>query len=378
MKFIHISDLHIGKRVNEFSMIEDQIYILRQMLEKIEKEQPDGVLIAGDIYDKSVPSAEAVQVFDDFLVALAKQNLQVFIISGNHDSIERISFASRLMEASGVYIAPIYEGVVEPIILEDNFGKMAVYLLPFLKPAQVRAKFSDVEIGSYSEAVSVVINAMEVDTSIRNVIVTHQFVTGATCCDSEELSVGGTDQVDVTIFDEFDYVALGHIHGPQTVGRETVRYSGTPLKYSFSEVKHKKSMTVVELLEKGNVEIRTISLTPLRDLQELKGSYMELTSRDYYENLDCNQYVHITLTDEEDILDVIGKLRAIYPNIMKLDYDNMRTRNSRVVETVRDLEKKSPMELFQEFYEIQNNQPVSQEQVDFVQALMEDIWEGKS
>jgi exonuclease SbcD len=376
MKLIHLSDLHLGKRVNEFSMLEDQQYILTEILRIMDQEQPDGVLIAGDVYDKSVPSAEAVALLDDFLVRLAKRKLQVFLISGNHDSPERMAFGGRLMEGSGIHLAPGYHGKVAPLTLTDQYGPVNLYLLPFVKPAHVRRWFPEREIASYTDALAVAIEAMEVDPGARNVLVTHQFVTGAARCDSEEISVGGTDNVDASVFAPFDYVALGHIHGPQQVGRETVRYCGTPLKYSFSEAKHQKSVTVVELGEKGTVSVRTVPLTPMRDLVELRGTYEELTFRGFYDGTSYpRDYVHITLTDEEDIPDAVSKLRIIYPNLMKLDYDNKRTRAGIVLEGAEDVQQKSPLELLEEFYEKQNGQTMGEEQRAFARGLMEQIWE---
>lgn len=375
MKLIHLSDLHLGKRVNEFSMLEDQQYILTEILQIIDREKPDGVMIAGDVYDKSVPSAEAVALLDDFLVRLAKRDLQVFLISGNHDSPERMAFGGRLMAQSGVHLAPVYDGKVSPITLTDNYGPVNLYLLPFLKPAHVRRCFPEREILTYTDALAAAIEAMGVDPAQRNVLVTHQFVTGAARCDSEEISVGGTDNVDVSVFEPFDYVALGHIHGPQQVGRETVRYCGTPLKYSFSEAKHQKSVTVVELGEKGAVSVRTVPLTPMRDLAELRCTYEELTFRGFYQGTSYpRDYVHITLTDEEDIPDAVSKLRIIYPNLMKLDYDNKRTRAGIVLERAED-QQRSPLELLEEFYEKQNGQPMGEEQRAFAKNLMERIWE---
>ena len=375
MKLIHLSDLHLGKRVNEFSMLEDQQYILTEILQIIDREKPDGVMIAGDVYDKSVPSAEAVALLDDFLVRLAKRDLQVFLISGNHDSPERMAFGGRLMAQSGVHLAPVYDGKVSPITLTDEYGPVNLYLLPFLKPAHVRRCFPEREILTYTDALAAAIEAMGVDPAQRNVLVTHQFVTGAARCDSEEISVGGTDNVDVSVFEPFDYVALGHIHGPQQVGRETVRYCGTPLKYSFSEAKHQKSVTVVELGEKGAVSVRTVPLTPMRDLAELRGTYEELTFRGFYDGTSYpRDYVHITLTDEEDIPDAVSKLRIIYPNLMKLDYDNKRTRAGIILEGAED-QQRSPLELLEEFYEKQNGQPMGEEQRAFAKSLMERIWE---
>lgn len=431
MKLIHLSDLHLGKRVNEFSMIEDQAYIVKKILGIVKEEKPDAVLIAGDIYDKSVPSVEAVGLFDDFLKQLSWQRTEVFIISGNHDSPERLSFASALIEASGIHIAPVYHGDIQPIALKDDFGTVNIYMLPFIKPAHVRAIYAEEKIESYTDAVRVAIAHMGIqdeqgiqesrairkeqdiqeDRAIqkeqdiqedrviqkeqdiqenpdtqsgqkaqkwqRNILLTHQFVTGAKRSESEEISVGGSDNVDASVFAAFDYVALGHIHGAQSVGRESIRYCGTPLKYSFSEAGHHKSVTVLELREKGNLQIRTVDLVPLHDLRELRGTYEELTNKKNYEGTALDDYVHITLTDEEDVLDAIGKLRVIYPNLMKLDYDNRRTRENREIAGGEDVEAKTPLELIRDFYEKQNNQPMNEKQEAFIAELMENIWEDK-
>ena len=377
MKFLHLSDLHIGKRVNEFSMLEDQEYILKKINNIIDDEKPEAVVIAGDVYDKSVPSAEAVQLFDDFLCGLAQRKLHVFVISGNHDSAERMAFGGRLMDVSGVHMSPVYNGKVEPISVGDEFGKINFWMLPFVKPANVRRYFEDAEIETYTDAVRVAVENMNVNPDELNVIVTHQFVTGAEKCESEEISVGGTDNVDASVFDCFDYVALGHIHGPQNIKSERIRYCGTPLKYSFSEAKHEKSVTVVEIGEKGMLDVRTVALEPMRDMREIKGAYNDIVLKDNYINTNRNDYMHITLTDEEDIPDAIGKLRVIYPNIMKIDYDNKRTRNSAKLDIIENIEQRSPFDLFLEFYEKQNNQPMNDEQSDFVRTLIEEIKESK-
>ena len=376
MKFLHLSDLHLGKRVHGFSMLEDQAYILQQIIDCIAAEQPDGVLICGDIYDKAVPSAEAVALCDDFFCHLAQRKVQVFAISGNHDSPERLAFGSRLMDGSGVHFSPVYDGGVQPFVLTDKWGEVGIYMLPFVKPAHVRRYFPETEIDSYTDALSAAVGAMQVDTSRRNVLLTHQFVTGAATSDSEELSVGGTDNVDGSVFDPFDYVALGHIHRPQNMGSPRLRYCGSPLKYSFSEAGHQKSVTVVELGAKGDLQVRTVPLSPRRDLTQLRGSYMELTARDYYTNGDFQQnYLHITLTDEEDIMDVMDKLHTIYPNIMKLDYDNLRTRNSNHISGVDPLQEKSPAELFEAFYQLQNNQDMTVQQKEYIAQMIDKIWE---
>lgn len=377
MKIMHLSDLHIGKRVNEFSMLEDQQYILTKILNIIDEEQPQTVIIAGDVYDKSVPSAEAVELFDDFLVRLSKRNLKVFVISGNHDSAERIAFGGRLMKKSGIFMSPVFQGVVEPITLEDDFGDLNFYMLPFVKPTNVRKFFPEEEIGSYTDAMKIAIEHMQVDTKKRNILITHQFVTGAMRTESEEISVGGSDNVDASVFEGFDYVALGHIHRAQKCGSEYIRYSGTPLKYSFSEAKDEKSVTMIDFQEKGNIQLSFIPLIPKRDLVELKESYNELTLKSFYEGTSYTEdYVHITLTDEEDIPDVLTKLRVIYKNIMKLDYDNLRTRHFADIKGATDVKKKTPLEHFEEFYELQNGQAMSEEQFSFMQEMIEEIWRG--
>ncbi len=377
MKLIHLSDLHLGKRVNEFSMLEDQAFILKQILEVADREKPDGVLLAGDLYDKPVPPAEAVGLLDWFLTELSVRKIAVFAISGNHDSAERIAFGSRLMGDRGVFLSPVYDGTVEKVEMQDEYGTVCVYLLPFLKPAVVRSvwKHKADQIRTYDDALRMVVSSIPSDPSQRNLLVSHQFVTGASRCESEEIFVGGLDNIDVSMFDAFDYVALGHIHSPQHIGRETVRYCGTPLKYSFSEAGQQKSITVVELKEKGDISISTIPLRPLRDLRKIKGTYLEVTARDFYAGTNTSDYLQITLTDEEDIPDGLQKLRIIYPNLMRLEYDNRRTRENQEILQVQAMEEKSELELFEEFYELQNNQPMSQEQRDFSRELIQKLKE---
>ena len=380
MRRAHISDLHLGKRVNEFSMLEDQRYIVKQIESILEEEAADAVLIAGDVYDKPVPPGEAVRLFDGFLTALADRGIHVFVISGNHDSPERIAFGSRLMEKSRVYMAPVYDGHVSPIELRDAYGSVYVYMLPFVKPAVVKKCWPEEGIETYEDAVGCAVAHMKEEAFVpeaRNVLVAHQLVIGASRCDSEEVSVGGLDQVSAALFRDFDYTALGHIHGPQNAGGERIRYCGSPLKYSFSEAGHVKSVTIVDLEEKGNVRVRTRPLIPLHDMREIRGSYEEVVSRDFYRGTAVDDYLHITLTDEEDILDAMGKLRAIYPNIMRLDYDNRRTREGgQLPEKVQ--RAKSPLELLEELYALQNNQPMSGEQRDFSARLIEELWEDRA
>ena len=375
MKLIHLSDLHIGIRVHEVSMIPEQEHILSQILEIIDTEAPDAVLICGDVYDKSIPSAEAVTLFDDFLCRLAERNLEVFIISGNHDSAERLAFGGRLMENRGIHLSPVYDGTVKSVSLTDSHGPITFWLLPFLKPAHVKRFCPEESIESYTDACRVVIESMGIDPEARNVLLAHQFVTGSSTCDSEQISVGGTDNVDGAVFDAFDYVALGHIHGPQNVGSQRIRYCGTPLKYSFSEAGHQKSVTVAELEEKGTLRIRTVPLVPKHDLRKITGTYDQITAKRFYEDTNVEDYLHITLTDEEDVPEAMARLRTIYPNLLHLSYDNTRTRSNAVIDGAVDVRKKSPLQLFGELYQLQNNQPMSDLQQNFLQELIESIWE---
>lgn len=372
MKLFHLSDLHIGKRVNEFSMIEDQKYILTQILYAADQEKPDGILISGDVYDRTIPTAEAVQVFDAFLTRLSEQKIPAFIISGNHDSAERLAFGSSLMGKSGIYFSKVYDGTVEKIPMQDAYGTVWIYLLPFLRPSTIRHALPEraEEVQSAADAVRIALEQTKIDEKERNVLLAHQFVTGAKRCDAEELQVGDVDQIPAELFASFEYVALGHIHSPQKVGRETVRYCGAPLKYSFSEAGQEKSITVVELKEKGSVDLRTIPLKPLHDLRKIRGTYLEVTAKSFYENRDCEDYLQVTLTDEEDVPDGMAKLRTIYPNLMRLEYDNKRTRSNAEVRAAERVEEKSELELFQKFYELQNNQPMTEVQEQFVEELL--------
>ena len=369
MKFFHLSDLHLGRRMYEFSLIDDQKFILEELLCLAAEEHPDAVVIAGDIYDRAVPSAEAVELFDSFLTELAGRRIPVLAIAGNHDSPERIAFGAGLMAPSGVYLSPVYNGRVEPVTLSDAYGEVRFYLLPFIKPANVRRFYPDAVIESYTDALRCAVEHMDIDPSARNVLVTHQFVTGGVRSDSEDVTVGGTDNVDAAVFDGFDYVALGHLHGAQRIGRETLRYSGTPLKYSFAEKDQIKSITVVKLGAKGNVSVSSLPLTPRRDMREIRGTYIELTLRDSYAGTDTEDYIHAVLTDENDIPNALARLRSIYPNLMKLDYDNLRTRSSAVIAAEERHRTMTGAELFSELYEKQNGQKMSDEQNAYAESV---------
>lgn len=374
MKLMHLSDLHLGKRLHEFSLHEDQAYILHEILSIAKSEKPDVVLIAGDLYDKPVPPTESVALLDHFLSDLVQLKTTVLIISGNHDSAERLSFGSRLMADSGVHMAPVYHGEISPLTLEDENGPVDFFLLPFVKPAHVRRFYPDESIESYTDALDCVIRHMPICRDRRSVLVTHQFVTGSARCDSEEINVGGTDNVDAQVFDPFDYVALGHLHAPQNISSSRIRYCGTPLKYSFSEANQTKSVTIVDMKAKDSIDVRTIPLIPLRNMIELRGTYMTLTSRDFYQDFDRSAYIHITLTDEDDVPDAAARLRTIYPNLMKIDYDNMRTRTEADFSSGAEAER-DPLTLFDDFYQMQQGRPMSDIQRDYVARLLERLTE---
>ena len=377
MKFLHVSDLHLGKRLHETSLIDDQEAILKQILHIVDEQKPTGIFIAGDVYDKSAPSAEAVQLFDFFLAELAKRRLRVFVISGNHDSPERIAFGSTIMDASGIHLSPVYDGNVKPIVLQDNDGELNVYMLPFVKPMHVRRFYEEEGIESYTDAVRVAIEKMNVDTSKRNVLITHQFVTGATRAESEE-TVGGTDNVDGAVFEPFDYVALGHLHGAQYCGKN-IRYSGTPLKYSFAEANDEKSVSVVEIGEKGGqVRVETVLLTPIRDMKKVRGTFEELMNPAYIsKDVQADDYVQITLTDEDDVPNAMSRLQGVYKNALELRYDNARTRANASALNASVEEQKSAFALFEEFFELQNNAKMTDEQSEYMKDLIEKV-EGES
>ena len=374
LRFFHISDLHLGKRLFERSLIEDQEYILGEILSLADVEKPDAVVIAGDVYDKGVPVVEAVKLFDSFLCALSERNIRSLVIAGNHDSSERLSFAARLLDKSGVHIAGVFNGAAERVVMHDEFGRFNFYLLPFIKPADARRFYDEEEIESYTDAVAAAVKHSDVDLNERNVLVTHQFVTGATRCDSEDISVGGTDNVSLEVFDGFDYVALGHIHSPQNAGSEKVRYCGTPLKYSFSEVGHKKSVSIVEINEKGSLRVRQSLLSPLRDAAELRGSYSQLMMKSFYGfNPDRESYLKIVLTDQQLIPDVADRLRTVYPNLLRVEYEALNDKSAG--ERQEELSRRdnlTPDEMFAEFYKAVNNIELTGSQARYIRTLFEE------
>lgn len=379
MKLLHIADLHIGKRVNEFSMLEDQKYILNQILKIVDDVKPFGILMAGDIYDKSVPAGEAVEVLDEFLTNLVARKVQLFIVSGNHDSPERLNFGSRIMQKNGVHIAGTFDGKLKHFVLEDEFGSVNIYLLPFVKPAMVTPYYMEQDIQSYEDAVRVVIDATQINETERNILIAHQFITSGgqqpERSESETIAIGGLDNIDASVFERFDYVALGHLHGPQSIGREGIRYAGSPLKYSFSEARQCKSMTILELAKKGTLDIQTVSLPALRDMREIKGPLKDLVQVGASLPDVSHDYIRAILTDEEEVYDAIGQLRQVYPNMMRIDFDNSRCKqnvNSKSAAS-GDVARKSPLELFEEFYAKQNNLEMTEDQRHIIQDVLDQM-----
>ena len=381
MKVLHVSDLHIGKRVNGMSMLDDQRYILRQILDIAEKRQVSVLLIAGDVYDKASPSAEAVTVFDAFLTDAVAADLRVLAIPGNHDSAERIAYAQGLLEKQGVCLPPVYAGEVERVELEDEHGPVEFWLLPFLKPGDVRRFFPDEEIGDdYSAALRAVLGACAIDQGKRNVVLSHQLVTAyGTAPDraDDEIKLGGMDNVDVSVYDAFDYVALGHVHRPQRVGRDTVRYSGSPLKYSFSEARYDKSAALIELGEKepGDdvgecVSFELIPLVPLHDVREVRGTLADVLAMGTAHDA-SQDYLHITLSDEHPQLDAMAKIHEVFPSAMMLDYDNVTVLIDRPqTQLTADPDSMDTLDLFSAFYESQVGNPLDNEQRDFARKLI--------
>jgi len=376
MKIIHLSDLHLGKIVLEQSMIEDQKYILNEIINIITKEDVQVVLISGDIYDRSIPTVEAVNLLDEFLTKLTDMNLKVYIITGNHDSKDRLNFASKILESKNLYIEGTYTGNLKCLTLKDEYGDLNIYMLPFVKPADVKPYFEK-DIDSYEEAVRLIIEKENIDKNERNIILAHQFVTSGLDSpersDSENLSLGGIDNVDVSVFDNFDYVALGHIHGPQKLKRDTVRYAGSPLKYSFSECNHKKSVPIIDF--KNDVSYKLEPLKPIRDMREIKGPIDKLLSEEVYKHTNTEDYIKAILTDEENIYDAISKVRKIYPNVLRLEIENNKTAinlNSKTAAT-GNIKERTGLELFSEFYLNQNNTTLNDKQIEIMNTIIKEV-----
>ena len=379
MKILHLADLHLGKVIQEQSLLEDQKYMLNEIIKKLQEENVETILISGDVYDRSIPQTDAIDLLDYFLNILIKDlKKQVFIISGNHDSKERLGFGNKIFENDGLFISSKYEGKIKKVELQDEYGKLNIYMLPFIKPIEVKKYFNDESL-SYDETIKKIIEKEDIDESQRNIILTHQFVTAigeeVERTESEVLTLGGTDNVDISNYNKFDYVAIGHVHRPQRIGRDTARYAGTMLKYSFSEVNHKKTMPIIDFKEKGNIDIKLVELKPLRDMREIKGPIEKLIEN--YEEENAKDYIRAIITNEEPVYDAIGQLRRIYPNVLKLEVQNSKILSNIEFKTenLQKVKSKSEVELFNEFYKFQNNIELNEEQINLIQEIVKEIKE---
>lgn len=377
MKLTHISDLHLGISVYGYSFIEDQKYILKQIIDITKEEKADGIIIAGDIYDKAIAPVEAIRLFEDFLEELVKLNIKIYIISGNHDNADRLTFGSDFMKQSGIFFSQNYNGNVEKASFTDDFGLVNIYLLPFIRPQTVRAVFAEKEITDYESALKTAVESMNINVKERNILVTHQNIVNASHCDSEELIFGGLDAINAEVFSDFDYVALGHIHSPQHIKKENIRYCGTPLKYSTSEINQKKSISVIELKEKGSINIYTRALTPLREMRQIKGLFEDIIKNSEQDKLNHNDYVNIVLTDENDVSDAMARIRQVYPFALQIEYDNFRTQHIADSIKTTDVKKMNPLEVFSSFYKDRTEKKLSIEENEYIKSLIEEIWENE-
>lgn len=380
MKFLHLSDLHIGRMLHRYSLQEEQSCMLESLLAIAADELPDAVLIAGDVYDRSIPPVYATQMLDRFLGKLSKI-APVFVISGNHDQAERLAFLSEPLQACGIYLSPAYRGTVEPVTLHDEAGEVDIWLLPFVKAATVRPYFPEDTIESTHDAVMCAIRQMNIDPKRRNVLVAHQFVAGGMASGSEEtvftadISVGGSDMVGAEAFAAFDYVALGHIHRAQNVGGR-IRYCGTPMAYDFSEANQPKSVTVAELDGNRKLTIRIVPVPAPRKLTEVRGAFAEITSEEAIRSADKDAYTRVILTDDAIIPDVMNRLRQVYPLLTHLDWDNARMQHQADAALPADAKKHTPSSLFEEFYQHMGGTELSGEQKEYLDRVIGEIWGG--
>ena len=371
MKFAHLADLHIGKKLNGISLLEDQRYVLNQVVDIVKKEKVDGILLAGDIYQTSQPSSEALSLFDEFLGNLVKANIPCYMISGNHDSEQRIAYFSRLIRKANVFTNELFNGTIQTIKVEDEYGELHIHLLPFIKPIDLKKYYPDEKIDTYQKMMELVIAASNIDYSQRNILLCHQFITGAVTSDSEVFAIGTLDNINHQVFENFDYVALGHLHHPQHVGKDTIRYSGSLLKYSLSEINSNKSITIVDVKEKGNVRIDKIPLIPPHEMRELKGYYKDLMKEAYSED-----YISVILEDDVVLPDAYLSLMTNFPNMISYRLN----KNNEVYDHVEllDMDNKSVLDLFTDFYRGQNNDLMpSNEQLDLIKRIIDEIEEEK-
>jgi exonuclease SbcD len=373
MKFLHLGDLHLGKALSNFDLIEDQRYILDQILYIAEKEAVDGVLIAGDVYDKSVPSEAAMRLLDDFLIKLAQKKRKVFMVSGNHDSDDRLNFGSALFVLNEIYISAVFDGTLHKQSFADQDTQIDIYMLPFVKASQVRHYYPDEDIENYEDAVRTIIRNTPIDKNKKNLLVAHQFVSGKGAdpafAGSESIgtqSVGMVEKIGYDCFEDFDYVALGHIHSPQRVGRDEIRYAGSPLKYSLSEVNNEKSVPLITVSAEERVKIELVPLKPMRDMRHIKGTIKELLDK---KNVKAPEdFIYATLTEEDIINDAMGIFQQIYPNTVRIDYDNSHTREIEQVDISRIAENRSFPELIGDFYRLMYGCEITEEEMDVMRT----------
>lgn len=371
MRLIHLADLHLGKRLFEFSLLDDQRCILDAIDKIADARSADTIVISGDVFDKRIPSAEAVTLFDDYLTRQVRAGRRVAVIAGNHDSAERLAFGSRVMNASGVHVAGPFDGTICPFRLTDEFGEVVFWPVPFLHPSLVRPFFPDVTINTWTDAVRTVLDHLAVDETVRNVALSHQFLTGSVTAGSEEVTIGGMENVDAALYERFDYTALGHLHRAQSIGRETIRYAGTPLGYSLCETEE-KSVTIVRLEQKGDVRVETEPLKPLRSIRRWRGSWDSWQA----EQPETDDWLGVTLTDSVEIPDAFVQIRRRCPNLLRLDYDNDRTRREGDISAFDPIAFRTPAERVAEFFEAANGRPLSEFQRKLVEELLQETDEG--
>ncbi|MCR4733805.1 MAG: exonuclease SbcCD subunit D [Treponema sp.] len=374
MLLAHISDLHLGKSLYNYSLLEDQEYILDEIVDIIIEKKVDVLMIAGDVYDKNVAPEAGIKVLRKFLNRLVEAKIKVLIISGNHDSAERLTFGGEFMTEKGIFFSKVYDGQINPVTFEDEKGPVNFYLLPFIKPSIVQHYFEKEKIEDYQDAVSCAIKHMKINTKERNIIIAHQNILSAQRCESEENIIGGLDAISDAIFKDFDYTALGHIHKEQKIGKNNVYFCGTPLKYSISELDHQKVMPLINLGEKGKIDIEMIPLKAKRDLRQIRGTFDEIMKMSKDDPNNPEDYIDIILTDEDEVLDAMASLRTLYPNVLKLTYDNKASRAAENVEKFEGVKEKKPLEIFEAFYQSRRGSDMEEEQKEYIKSLIERIW----
>ncbi|MGN0740529.1 MAG: exonuclease SbcCD subunit D [Treponema sp.] len=374
MRIAHISDLHLGKTLHGFSLTDDQSFILQQIVKILIENKIEVLLVAGDVFDKNVASIEALRLMRKFLNELVSAKIKVLVISGNHDSPERLTFGAEFMSDKGLYFSKDYDGKIEPLVFTDEFGPVNFYLLPFIKPSSVKQFFPEEQIENFDDALKVAVSNLKINSSERNIIVAHQNIMNAEHCDSEESIIGGLDAVSADVFCEFDYAALGHIHKMQKV-KANVVYSGTPLKYSVSELTQDKVVPIIELNAKGKTVIDFVQLKPKRDIRQIRGTFDQIVKMSGGDTNNSEDFIDIILTDKNEVIDALYNLRSIYPNILQINYDNSFTNNDSKIDDIKETKIDRPLEMFEEFYKTRSGSELDDAQKEYMSALVNSIWE---